>query len=74
MDWSKREGGFIMALSDARKKANRKWDEKNREHKIYLSWRSRAKSFIRKAATLDDLNEIKELVDQRIEELSKGND
>ena len=34
--------------SDAQKRAARKWDEHHQERRKYLSWRSRARSFIEK--------------------------
>lgn len=49
-------------LSEARIKANKKWDEKNKERKKYIVKRSIAKSFIKNLATQDDLNELKELI------------
>ncbi len=53
-------------VTKARKKANQKWDEENKERKNYLSWRSRAKSFIAKAATDDDLKELRKMIDDRL--------
>ena len=41
---------------------NKKWIEKNKEHKNYLSSRSSARSFIRNKATKDDLDELNELI------------
>lgn len=45
--------------------ADRRWSQKNPEHKKYLRSRSAARSFIRKDATETDLEEIKELIDLR---------
>lgn len=45
-----------------RKENDKKWIEKNREHKNYLATRSSAKSFIRNRATLDDLEALEELI------------
>ncbi|WP_217301980.1 hypothetical protein [Clostridium sp. 001] len=49
--------------------ANQKWENKNREYASYLKSRSSARSFIRNKATLDDLNELKELIKIREESL-----
>ncbi|HHY72307.1 MAG TPA: hypothetical protein GX497_03600 [Bacillus bacterium] len=49
--------------------ANKKWQEKNKEHAKYLSDRSRARSFIRNLATLDDIEEFREMLQIREEEL-----
>jgi hypothetical protein len=38
------------------------WEEKNREHSSYLKSRSSARSFIKNKATLEDLEELKELI------------
>lgn len=60
-----------MALNDARKRANKKWDEKNKARINYLHKRSSAKSFILNNATEDDLENILGYVEQRKKELEK---
>ncbi|EGP5667523.1 TPA: hypothetical protein QFG14_000251 [Enterococcus faecium] len=45
--------------------ANKKWQEKNREHARYLRNRSTARSFIRKQATFEDLQELEKLIAER---------
>lgn len=55
---------------DAQSKAIKKWNENNREHRNYLSKRSSARSFIRNHATMDDLNELEELIKEK-KEVSK---
>ena len=52
-------------LSEAKIRANRKWDAKNKERKNYLSYRSMAKKFILEKATLNDLITINSYVEQR---------
>ncbi|GAQ18050.1 phage protein [Oceanobacillus picturae] len=44
---------------------NKKWQSKNKERAKYLSNRSRARSFIKNQATLEDIEEIKALVVER---------
>ena len=51
--------------------ANKKWQAKNQEHAKYLRKRSAARTFITKHGELADLEELKELLDQRISELKK---
>ncbi|TGD17688.1 hypothetical protein EGT51_11230 [Levilactobacillus suantsaiihabitans] len=51
--------------TEARARANKKWDEKHKERTRYLGARSSARSFIRTKATLDDLQELRELINQR---------
>jgi len=50
--------------------ANKKWQDKNKVRAKYLSDRSRARSFIRNHATLDDINEFRGLLDEREENLN----
>ncbi|NFD30397.1 hypothetical protein EXN57_02535 [Clostridium botulinum] len=50
--------------------ANKKWQEKNRERTRYLRNRSTSRGFVKKQATLEDLQELKELIKER-EELIK---
>ncbi|WP_125591072.1 hypothetical protein [Companilactobacillus jidongensis] len=49
--------------------ANKKWQDKNREHTRYLRNRSAARNFIKKQAELDDIAELKELIKKRENEL-----
>lgn len=51
--------------------ADRRWSEKNPERRKYLSHRSRARSFIRDAATLEDLDELAAMIAVRRAELEK---
>ena len=52
---------------DAHKKAIKKWNANNQEHRNYLTKRSTARSFIRKHATDEDLNELEELIKEKKE-------
>ena len=45
--------------------ANKKWQEKNKERAKYLSDRSRARSFIKNLATLEDLDEFEKLREEK---------
>lgn len=58
-----------MVLSEARKRANKKWDSTNKERKNYITKRSVCRNFIKKLATLEDLKEIEELTKQRKKDL-----
>ena len=49
--------------------ADKRWIEKNREHRNYLGGRSAARSFIRNKATNDDLDELINLIEKRREEI-----
>ncbi|APC82208.1 hypothetical protein [Clostridium botulinum] len=50
--------------------ANQNWEKKNREYASYLKSRSSARSFIRNKATLEDIEELRNLLKER-EELLK---
>lgn len=52
--------------------ADKKWIEKNKEHRRYLSARGAARSFIRNRAILEDLEELKELIEERENKLKDG--
>ena len=49
--------------------ADRRWKEKNREHRSYLTGRGSARSFIRNKATRDDLLELKSLIEERLNQI-----
>lgn len=50
----------------SQQKADKKWAEKNRERRNYLSKRSAARSFINNNATHEDLLELKQLIENRL--------
>lgn len=56
-------------MTNAQTKATKKWNKNNREHRNYLSKRSSARSFIRNHATMNDLNELEEIIKEKKEEL-----
>ena len=57
---------ILMAeLSEARKKANKKWDDKNKARKLYINKRSTTKSFILNLATEEDLEQIEKYIAER---------
>ena len=59
-------GEILMAeLSEARKKANKKWDDKNKARKLYINKRSTTKSFILNLATEEDLEQIEKYIEER---------
>lgn len=51
--------------SDAHKRADKNWREKNKEHASYLRSRSSARSFIRNKATLEDIEELESIIKER---------
>lgn len=59
-------------VSESQKRAQKKYDEKNREKRTYLSQRSTSRGFIRSKATLKDLEELEELIAARKKALAKN--
>lgn len=55
--------------SEYNPEADKRWNEKNKERRNYLGQRSSARSFIRNKATLEDLEELEELIAARRENL-----
>lgn len=62
-----------MVKTESQKKADKNWENKNKDYANYLRARSSARSFINKKATLEDIKELRELVDKR-EEFLKANE
>ena len=62
----KRKG---YATQEGQAEANKRYREKNRGHRNYLSARSGARSFINNKATIDDLTELESLIQKRKDEL-----
>ncbi|WCG36497.1 hypothetical protein [Companilactobacillus farciminis] len=58
-----------MVLTDAQKRANEKWHKNHRERANYIAMRSSARSFIRKKSTLEDLEELQNIIENRRKEL-----
>lgn len=53
--------------------ADKKWKDANRERRNYLSGRGAARSFIRNKATLEDLDELLRLIEERRESVADNN-
>lgn len=53
-------------LSEAKRKANKKWDDKNKERKAYIVKRSTARNFI-KNMDREDIEEFEQLIQERKE-------
>ncbi|CAM3383217.1 Phage protein [Lactobacillus paragasseri] len=59
----------MAKITEARAKANKKWDENNKARKLYINKRSTCKSFILNLATKEDLKNIKQYVADREKQL-----
>lgn len=64
MQEKKRKG---YATQEQQREATKRWlsDDENRKHRNYLSYRGTARSFVRKHATKEDLEELKKLISER---------
>ena len=62
----KRKG---YATKEGQAEANKRYRDKHKEHRNYLSSRSAARSFIKNKATIDDLTELDSLIQKRKDEL-----
>lgn len=58
-----------MPITESRKKENKKWADNNKDKMVYYQYKSKSKNFILKYATLNDLKDLKKLLDDKIEEL-----
>lgn len=50
---------------------NRRWAEKNKERRRYLSFKATAKTFIRHYAEPEDLQDLKELIKEKEKNIKK---
>ncbi len=63
-----------MSVSDARKRANKKWDNSNKEQMKYLRYRSYSKTFIKDLANQEDLEMLKDLIIEKEKNFKKSID
>lgn len=64
---------MVIRLAEEKNKqteANKRWQEENRERARYLRNRSTARSFLKKQATLEDIEEMEQLIAERKKALS----
>lgn len=55
----------MAKVSESKRKANDKWDKKNKERKQYINRRSVARNFIKNMED-EDVPEFKKLMEERI--------
>lgn len=53
-------------VSAAQLKANKKWNDKNKDKQRIYRYRSYTRKFIRDLATVEDLKEVQKLIDERL--------
>ena len=59
----------MAKVSEAQKRASKKWDRKNKSRRQYINKRSITRNFIKKEAIKEDLDEFKNLIKNREKEL-----
>ncbi|CAK8054746.1 hypothetical protein [Eupransor demetentiae] len=71
MTEKKKQGrpAIYESATTAQNEANKRWAQKNKERKKYLSYRTYSRSLIKKQATLEDFNELEELIINRKAEM-----
>lgn len=58
-------------MTEAKRRANKKWDENNKEKKKIIVLRASAKRFIREFANEEDILNFKEYINEREKTLLK---
>lgn len=53
-------------VSEAKRKANDKWNKKNKDKQRVYLYRSHAKKFIREIASDDDLKKLRKMIDEKL--------
>lgn len=53
-------------VSEAQLKANKRWNDKNKDKQRIYRYRSYARKFIRDLADNDDLKELQEMIQERL--------
>ena len=59
----------MAKVSEAQKRASKKWDRKNKSRRQYINKRSITRNFIKKEAVKEDLEEFQALLKNRKKEL-----
>ena len=58
----------MAKVSESKRKANDKWDKKNKERKQYINRRSVARNFIKNMED-EDVPEFKKLLEERVSKI-----
>jgi len=64
----------MQSKANPQTEANKRWQEKNREKAKYLRNRSTSRSFIKNQATLEDIEELQQLIQTRLQYLSSASE
>lgn len=58
-----------MSTSEAQKRANIAWKQKNKAKQREYQYRSTARKYVREIANAGDLEDLKAMIDERLKEL-----
>lgn len=59
----------MAKISEARKRANKKWNDSHKSKQRLYLYRSHAKKFVREIASEDDLKELQKMIADRLNDL-----
>ena len=60
----------MSKVSESKRKANDKWDKKNKERKQYINKRSVARNFIKNMED-EDVPEFKKLMEEKVSKINR---
>ena len=66
-----RKESEYMPVAEAQKRASKKWSQSNKDKIKMITYRSCAKTFIKKIATAEELDSLMEMINERKKELAK---
>lgn len=64
MEEKKKRKGY--KTPEQQKEADKRWNSKNREHRNFLNRRCNARGFIRNLAKKEDLEDLKNLIEENL--------
>lgn len=56
----------MAKISEAQLRANKKWNDKNKDKQRIYRYRSYARKYVRDIANEDDLKELRKMIDERL--------
>ncbi len=56
-----------MPVSNAQRKANKKWNDKNKDKQRVYRYRSYARKYVRDIANKEDLEELQKMIAERLD-------
>lgn len=58
----------MAKLSESKRASNKRWDDKNKDKKRIYRYRSYARKYVRDIASEDDLKELRQMIDERLDD------